>query len=866
MSKTLIVSTTLESRFEQYASKVRAVSSFSLGGIGEYSVASHPMQALGPLNCMGGGEVPVENDCRTTFMDIDPSAPDYKTRNPPIGYISQVNLYSFGSPLFNENLTPLMVPAKVISITGTGINANITYEVLTPQKRVNGTMMVPCTMHRGNESINKQQVKYPEDCHENLVEEFPIIIENQPRRTMMDTFPRFWQPSESSFIGNVTIFGGDQSAMFGEEFRFEHNQIDTYNEKEDPKYTEFIEVEFDKKVYPVEIEIGTPQGGGNIVGVKALTPDGDWVKLYSNYAQLEKSRRVKKVSQYFYFDESICRQNFLTNVVRIELDTSKETGVNGATGIDYIMLRGSEDIQSAIMLHGEDQLLYIPDKDQHGSDSFEIQAWDCGGKQTRASKPGTIEVSILPSPDTPVIYPHDETVQVSRCNINSLEGGTTQTLTFISNDVDEDETFVTLVEEPAWGELRQNQAQLQQGTNLSVAFQQSKTINVFEINYTVTSACSSVDFAQNGFDKFKLQVTDSTGSSAIYTVDVQILKENKRIAGLSVTIAKMFFSINMLICLLSLLVVIIYRKHYIIKAAQVNFMILIVLGSFISTLTIPLLTIDDNEDGSNQRYADLACKVLPWVYTFGFITTFAPLYAKLLRTATVFDLNKSVVSSNARSSANKKKSNNSFASTLRSIAMFWICEFGIVGLMTVVAPLEYRRIPVRYSDMVPGFVVESIGECTSHSGLTYVFLASIVGFHIMVLSFVTYYCFKTIHINGAFSEAKHVRIAIFSSLQLLLFSIPVMIILGQNPDPETSLFVRSGVIFLNDSSALLFIVCPKIYYIAFGYPQAGVGTEFIDMASKRNSKVSPSGGATNMGTYNSTVNSTVSSTRRSSNS
>ena len=57
-------------------------------------------------------------------------------------------------------------------------------------------------------------------------------------------------------------------------------------------------------------------------------------------------------------------------------------------------------------------------------------------------------------------------------------------------------------------------------------------------------------------------------------------------------------------------------------------------------------------------------------------------------------------------------------------------------------------------------------------------------------------CYLSRNIPSKFNEGKALTAAIASNLQILLLSIPILIIVGNDPVP--SLFVRSVVIWLND--------------------------------------------------------------------
>ena len=87
------------------------------------------------------------------------------------------------------------------------------------------------------------------------------------------------------------------------------------------------------------------------------------------------------------------------------------------------------------------------------------------------------------------------------------------------------------------------------------------------------------------------------------------------------------------------------RKSKVVRASQPLFLGLIALGSVVSGLTIIPLAVDDAEGPratstvAANTIANRACMASVWLYSLGFVLTFAPLFAKLWRVQKLF-LNK----------------------------------------------------------------------------------------------------------------------------------------------------------------------------------------------------------------------------------
>ena len=80
----------------------------------------------------------------------------------------------------------------------------------------------------------------------------------------------------------------------------------------------------------------------------------------------------------------------------MEVDTSAETGIADWNYIDYARVYGSLELPSAALISGTRQLLYIPDENSNGADSFVYVATDCAGDLFRSSFPGIISFEIDP--------------------------------------------------------------------------------------------------------------------------------------------------------------------------------------------------------------------------------------------------------------------------------------------------------------------------------------------------------------------------------------------------------------------------------------------------------------------------------------
>ena len=199
-----------------------------------------------------------------------------------------------------------------------------------------------------------------------------------------------------------------------------------------PPYTESIEAKIATPVYITGVEVGSPQGGGalpplctpstctrtmcvahaptrccaaggGVVAIRVKTPQGNWLPLYTGTPLLEEAGQK---TQFWEWSPEVCRLNFKSNEIRIEVDTSVETGILAESVFDYVKVFGSNDQQLAsipFVIGANTTLVYQATAFQSGMDSFTYAASDCPGNRLRMSAPATITLTITAQNNAPYI-------------------------------------------------------------------------------------------------------------------------------------------------------------------------------------------------------------------------------------------------------------------------------------------------------------------------------------------------------------------------------------------------------------------------------------------------------------------------------
>ena len=117
--------------------------------------------------------------------------------------------------------------------------------------------------------------------------------------------------------------------------------------------------------------------------------------------------------RYWNWAPAICRTDFKTDTLRIELDTKS---IPTWTYIDFVQVVGSKIVQTSALktstpisdaINGKQyRIVYVPDANTYGKDSFEYQSNDCLGDPFRSSVSGIVSFDIASVNDLPFQTQH----------------------------------------------------------------------------------------------------------------------------------------------------------------------------------------------------------------------------------------------------------------------------------------------------------------------------------------------------------------------------------------------------------------------------------------------------------------------------
>jgi len=189
----------------------------------------------------------------------------------------------------------------------------------------------------------------------------------------------------------------------------------------------------------------------------------------------------------------------------------------------------------------------------------------------------------------------------------------------------------------------------------------------------------------------------------------------------------------------------VFRKTAIVRSSQTKFLVMFVVGGYISAMSIIPMTFDDVDDvqglsrNGTYEHANTGCTLTLWLYTTGFALMYAPLFAKMWRVHKLF-------------------SNKSLKRVNIPNGKLLVIVMGIAGIQAVVmlifqmdSPLNYLRITLNTDNY--GRITESYGTCTSEGQASY--LKLIFSAQLIFLLGRNYLGYVSRNINTSFSEGKY---------------------------------------------------------------------------------------------------------------
>lgn len=274
------------------------------------------------------------------------------------------------------------------------------------------------------------------------------------------------------------------------------------------------------------------------------------------------------------------------------------------------------------------------------------------------------------------------------------------------------------------------------------------------------------------------------------------------------------FSISWVLVLLFGAIVVVFRKHPVIRVAQPVFCAMVLAGVALSSVSILLFTVDGGVDNLQEEEdsmdvwtrADTACMASVWFFGIGFMLMYSALLVKMNKILLIFNMEY------AMGAAGRAKV--SVRRNVKLVLGLVAVEVAILLAWTISSPLRYTYTVVNTIQRGNISVELKRGTCSSDNLSLFAILAA---YHIAILAYCMRVALKTSNIHTAFSEGKYVRFAVYNGLQFSLIAIPMLYLTN---DASTAMFLRAAAIGLHDAAFLGLLFGPKLLMII-----RGVGTE-----------------------------------------
>ncbi|CAB9526106.1 Gamma-aminobutyric acid (GABA) B receptor [Seminavis robusta] len=248
---------------------------------------------------------------------------------------------------------------------------------------------------------------------------------------------------------------------------------------------------------------------------------------------------------------------------------------------------------------------------------------------------------------------------------------------------------------------------------------------------------------------------------------------------------------------------ILYRKRYVVRAAQPFFLIAICIGTFVLSFTVVLLSFQED---MSQQTLDAGCLMIPWTLCIGYTVTIASLYSKADR------INK-VMNSGARRGRRQgfRRVRIKPSDVLWPAFVLLHMDLGFLVSWTF-SPfrMAWHRVYIDNYDSL-GRQIESYGACRPDDGSQWYLLFAIPLYltKLLVLARATLASYHGRDLPTEFSETKYLIVALVSLCEtVVLGAIPMVAVME---DPTSFFVVSTLVIVIGCLSILLPVFLPKYW-------------------------------------------------------
>ncbi|CAB9515324.1 Gamma-aminobutyric acid (GABA) B receptor [Seminavis robusta] len=266
---------------------------------------------------------------------------------------------------------------------------------------------------------------------------------------------------------------------------------------------------------------------------------------------------------------------------------------------------------------------------------------------------------------------------------------------------------------------------------------------------------------------------------------------------------------------------IVHRYDVVVQISQMEFLLLLCLGSIISTSSIIPLSIQARTEDDTMA-ASVACVAIPWLYSTGWIIQYSSMFAKSYR---MFQM--------VQNSNNMRRTAVTALDVAHIVLVCLVINWALVTAWTIVDPLTWMREDQgTIVDEEAGILTEvSVGKCSSEFMTAW--LGSLLGFHLTIMIATNVLLWQLRTVSDRYQESKFITLASLFACEFLLLGIPILIAVGDSSEARHIALVC--IIGLTDVGVLLMVFLPKIGYQRQGLPEGITAASSLFKASARSS-------------------------------
>lgn len=235
-----------------------------------------------------------------------------------------------------------------------------------------------------------------------------------------------------------------------------------------------------------------------------------------------------------------------------------------------------------------------------------------------------------------------------------------------------------------------------------------------------------------------------------------------------------------------------FKHKRVVKVSQPFFLIMVCVGAFTMCTTIIPLSMDDNLVKDEARL-NLACRSIPWLFSFGFTISFSALFSKIWRI--------NLILTSAAKFRRLRVTPKDVLLPFLVLLFFNVC---CLTIWTVVDPMYWQRSSYCGSDNL-----DTYGMCVRGEGpISLIMLVMICLINAIPVFLANIQAYKARKVSTELNESKNIQLLMAGFVQICVVGIPILGLVYTNPSAYLSLWTL--LLFVMSISMLTAMFIPKM--------------------------------------------------------